>query len=59
MHERPTIIGRWENLRKEDNKLYADAIFDTESEKGKEVARQVEQGFLRGASLELPTKKKI
>lgn len=51
MHERPTIIGRWENLRKEDNKLYADAIFDTESEKGKEVARQVEQGFLRGASL--------
>ncbi|WP_018674640.1 HK97 family phage prohead protease [Riemerella columbina] len=51
MHERPTIIGRWENLRKEDNKLYADAIFDTESEKGKEVARQVEQEFLRGASL--------
>lgn len=51
MHERPTIIGRWENLRKEDNKLYADAIFDTKSEKGKEVARQVEQGFLRGASI--------
>ncbi|MEI7488840.1 MAG: phage prohead protease, partial [Chryseobacterium sp.] len=31
--------------------LYADAVFDTESEKGKEVARQVEQVFLRGASL--------
>lgn len=51
MHERPTIIGVWENLRKEDSKLYADAVFDTESQKGKEVARQVEQGFLRGASI--------
>ncbi|GIM58483.1 HK97 family phage prohead protease [Capnocytophaga canimorsus] len=51
MHERPTIIGVWENLRKEDGKLYADAVFDTESQKGKEVARQVEQGFLRGASI--------
>ncbi|EKB60953.1 HK97 family phage prohead protease [Bergeyella zoohelcum] len=51
MHERPTIIGAWENLKKEDGKLYADAIFDTESEKGKEIARQVEQGFLRGASI--------
>lgn len=51
MHERPTIIGRWENLKKEDGKLYADAIFDTDGEKGKEVARQVEQGFLKGASI--------
>lgn len=57
MHERPTIIGRWENLRKEGNKLYADAIFDTESEKGKEVARQVEQGFLRGASIRITYQK--
>ena len=51
MHERPTIIGRWENLKKEDGKLYADAVFDTESEKGKEIARQVEKDFLRGASI--------
>lgn len=51
MHERPTIVGRWENIRKEDNKLYADAVFDIESEKGKTVARQVEQGFLRSASI--------
>lgn len=51
MHERPTIIGAWKNLKKEDGKLYADAVFDTESEKGKEVARQVEKGFLRGASI--------
>ena len=51
MHERPTIIGMWKNLRKEDGKLYADAVFDTESEKGGEVARQVEKGFLRGASI--------
>jgi caudovirus prohead protease len=51
MHERPNVIGRWENLTKENGKLYADAVFDVESEKGKEVARQVEQGFLRGASM--------
>ena len=51
MHERPTIIGMWQNIRKEDGKLYADAVFDTESEKGGEVARQVEKGFLRGASI--------
>lgn len=51
MHERPTIIGMWKNLRKEDSKLYADAVFDTGSEKGGEVARQVEKGFLRGASI--------
>lgn len=51
MHERPTIIGRWENLKKEDGKLYADAVFDIESEKGKEIARQVEKDFLRGASI--------
>lgn len=51
MHERPIIIGAWKNLKKEDGKLYADAIFDTESEKGKEIARQVEKGFLRSASI--------
>ena len=51
MHERPAIIGMWQNIRKEDGKLYADAVFDTESEKGGEVARQVEKGFLRGASI--------
>ena len=51
MHERPNVIGRWENLTKENGKLYADAVFDVESQKGKEIARQVEQGFLRGASI--------
>ena len=57
MHERPTIIGMWKNLRKEDGKLYADAVFDTESEKGGEVARQVEKGFLRGASIGITDQK--
>ena len=28
MHERATIVGRWENIRKENDKLLADAVFD-------------------------------
>ncbi|MDY3530289.1 HK97 family phage prohead protease [Riemerella anatipestifer] len=58
MHERPQIIGKWENLKKEDGKLYADAIFDTQNEKGKEVERQVKEGFLRGASIGITYDKK-
>jgi len=51
MHERPDIIGRWENVRKEKGSLYADAVFDIENNRGKEVARQVENDFLRSASI--------
>lgn len=51
MHERANVIGRWENLEKKEGKLYADAIFDTSSQKGKEVAAKVENGFLKAASI--------
>ena len=50
-HDTERIIGRWENIRIEDNRLLAEAIFDTEDEIGKEVARKVEAGFLKGCSL--------
>lgn len=51
MHERATIVGRWENIRKEDDKLLADAIFDDTTPIGKQVKDQVEKGFLRAASI--------
>lgn len=52
MHDRNRgIIGRWENIRKEGNNLLADAVFDTGGELGAEVARQVENGFIRAVSI--------
>lgn len=51
MHERKTIVGRWENIRKEGNRLLADAVFDDSTELGKTVKAQVENGFLRSASI--------
>lgn len=51
MHERKTVVGRWENIRKEGNKLLADAVFDESTELGKTVKAQVENGFLRSASI--------
>lgn len=51
MHERATIVGRWDNIRKEDDKLLADAVFDDTTPIGKQVKDQVEKGFLRAASI--------
>lgn len=51
MHERKTVVGRWENIRKEGNKLLADAVFDESTELGRTVKAQVENGFLRSASI--------
>jgi HK97 family phage prohead protease len=46
-------IGTWENLRVENGELLADAVFDMDDTLGKEVARKVEKGFIRGASMGL------
>lgn len=51
MHERPHIIGKWENIRKENGQLFADAIFDHEDPTAKEIAGKVERGFLKCASI--------
>lgn len=51
MHERANIIGRWENIRKENGQLFADAIFDIEDPTAKEIAGKVERGFLKSASI--------
>lgn len=50
MHERATVVGRWENIRKEEKKLLADAVFDDSTPLGAQVKNQVEKGFLRSAS---------
>lgn len=52
MHDRShSVIGRWENLRKEGNKLYADAIFDEEDPEAVKIAGKVERGFIKAASV--------
>lgn len=51
MHERANIIGRWENIRKENGQLFADAVFDIEDPIAKEIAGKVERGFLKSASI--------
>ena len=50
-HDSERLIGRWENLRIEDGRLLADAVFDLEDETAKKVAGRVERGFLKGCSV--------
>lgn len=50
-HKMDQPIGCWKNLRIENNRLLADADFDREDTIGREVARKVEQGYLRGVSV--------
>lgn len=56
-HDREQPIGRWENVRVEDNRLMAEADIDTEDEVGKEVGRKVEKGYLKGCSVGIYIKK--
>lgn len=45
-------IGRWENIRIEEGKILADAVFDAEDDpRAKEIAGKVERGMLRMASI--------
>jgi hypothetical protein len=52
MHDRFSgVIGRWENIRVEGTQLLMDAVFDDSTAMGKQVKAQVENGFLRCASI--------
>lgn len=52
MHDRDMgVIGRWENITKEGDKVTAEAVFDDATELGAKVKHQVESGFLRSASI--------
>lgn len=52
MHDRNKgVIGRWDNIRVEGDKLLMDAVFDDSTALGEQIKRQVENGFLRCASI--------
>lgn len=59
MHNRPwrgtkeeySVIGRWENIRKENGQLLADAVFDLNDAFAKTIADKVDNNFLRMASI--------
>ena len=50
-HNPDLVIGRWENWMKENNQLKAQPVFDKDDPEGKEVARKVDNHFLRCASI--------
>ncbi len=52
-HERYGVmpIGKWTNIRVEENKLLADAEFDADDELAMKIKAKVEKGYLRGASI--------
>jgi len=58
MHNDDDVIGRWENLRVEDSRLVAEAVFDS-SEKAKEIERKVNEGFLKGCSMGIITRQMV
>ncbi|WP_305156624.1 HK97 family phage prohead protease [uncultured Muribaculum sp.] len=45
------VIGRWANVHVREGKLYGTPVFDENHELGKEVARQVRDGFIKAASI--------
>nr|DAP66928.1 MAG TPA: prohead serine protease [Caudoviricetes sp.] len=52
MHDRESgVVGRWENIRKDGNRLLADAVFDESTELGAKIKTQVANGFLRCVSI--------
>ena len=55
--QKTNIIGKWENIRVENDQLIATAVFDEGSELGKEVKRQVEGGFVKAVSIGFYPKK--
>lgn len=44
-------IGRWENIRVEDGRILADAVFDDNDERARQVRDKIEDGFIRAASI--------
>lgn len=45
-----TPIGRWENIRVEGTRILGDAVFDLKDKRAAEIARKVDDDFIRGAS---------
>lgn len=52
-NENDYVVGKWDNLRQEPYLLVADPSFDKGSERAKKVQKQVEDEFVKGASIGL------
>lgn len=44
-------IGRWENIRVEGSQILADAKFDLGDKRAAEIARKVEEGYIKACSI--------
>lgn len=45
------VIGKWENIRVSDGKMFATPVFDETDQLGRATKRKVEKGFVNGASI--------
>ena len=50
-HNPQMVIGRWEDIKIEGGQLSATPVFDMEDPEAAEIARKVEQGFIKGCSM--------
>ena len=50
-HDPLKVIGRWDNISIENAQLTATPVFDTEDPFAAEIARKVEEGFIKGCSM--------
>lgn len=50
-HNSLSVIGKWTNIRKEDGKLLADAVYDIDDDMAKKVMGKVERDFIKGVSV--------
>jgi len=50
-HERTALLGVWENLTKDGDKLMAEPRFDAEDELASKIEGKVNRGILKGASI--------
>lgn len=44
-------IGKWVNIRVEESKILADADFDLGDDKAREIARKVDEGYIKACSI--------
>jgi len=51
-HGGAVIVGKWVNIRRQGNEIVADPIFDEGSDNGREAKRLVDEGMLRGVSVD-------
>ena len=48
-----SVLGKWDNVRKEIGKVLAKPIFDIDDDEAANIAGKVERGFINGASVGL------